>query len=46
MDLFFLIFIYIFTYLAASGLSCGTQELQSSLQYVGFFSFSMWNPVP
>ena len=42
----FLIFIYIFTYLAASGLSCRTQELWSSLQYVGFFSFSMWDPVP
>ena len=47
--LFFLIFIY----LAAPGLSCGTQDLQSLLWHVGpfiaicrLFSCSMWDLVP
>ena len=41
---FFLFFFFCFLksiYLAALGLSCGTQDLQSSLQDVGSFSCGM-----
>ena len=36
----------IFTYLAVLGLSCSTQDLQSSLRHEGSFSSGGWDLVP
>ena len=36
----------VFVYLAALGLHCSTQDLQSSLWHVGSVSWSMWDLVP
>ena len=51
---FFKIYLkFLFIYLAVLGLSCGTQDLWSSVWHAGSFSggmktlsFSMWNQVP
>ena len=43
---FFFFFKYLFSHLAAPGLSCSTQNLQSSLWYMRTLSCNIWDMVP